>query len=309
MRITNASFVKMIGRVWKLPIFVGSLVLIAAPHLSSQTIPAERWQKYSSAGGFAVLMPGEPHEEVHGASSFPLCTDAAKVYTANVGLDQGYFSAISCVYSQPMPGANAPSATFDRLQAIAARGTRGTIVAQRDLTVGGMPARRISISFQINGTPQNSDEMIVLAGKHLFHLVAMSGQPEDLTRFFDSFSMLPESVQVPERPHDRATQVTTGLKYFECPTYPAEAKAMRLQGQVYMWVTTDRKKVIDVKASGDPKLVQAAEQNIRTWRFTEEAPKEFSITYWYVNEGEYEADPSTKCDAKMELLKKVQVSF
>jgi hypothetical protein len=309
MLMTNASFVKTIRRARKLRVFLTALVLIAALPVSSQTIPAERWEKYSSAGGFAVLMPGEPHEEIHGASSSPLCTDAAKVYTANVGLDQGYFSVVSCVYSQPVAGADASSATFDRMQAIAARGMRGTIVSQKDLTVEGMPARRLSISFQVNGTPQNSDEMLVLAGKRLFYLVAMGGQPEDLNRFFDSFSILPGSAQVPERPLDRATQVTTGVKYFECPTYPVEAKTMQLQGQVFMRITTDGKKVIDVKASGDPKLVQAAQQNIRTWRFAEDAPKEFSITYSYVNEGEYQADPATKCNAKMELLNKVQVSF
>jgi hypothetical protein len=76
-----------------------------------------------------------------------------------------------------------------------------------------------------------------------------------------------------------------------------------------MYVTTNGKKVTDVKASGDPELAQAAERNIRTWKFTEDAPKTFSVKYSYVEEGLYEPDPVTKCDAKMELPTKVQVSF
>jgi hypothetical protein len=306
-------FAEASGRIRKAPILSAALMLVAALPVCSQTIPKERWQKYSSAGGFSVLMPGEPHESIHDASSSPLCADATKLYAADIGLDQGYFSVVSCVYSQPMGDADASPATFDRLQAIAARGARGKIVAQKDSVAGGMPARRISVAFQINGTPQDMDEMFVLAGTHLFHLIAMNGQSqltsEDLNRFFDSFSILPESEQIPEKPLDTATQVTRGVTYFECPTYPMEAKEMRLQGQVFMRVTTDGKKVIDLKTSGHPKLAQAAEENIRTWKFAEDAPKEFSITYSYVNEGKYGADPVTKCDAKMELLSKVQVSF
>ncbi|MGA9980983.1 MAG: energy transducer TonB [Candidatus Sulfotelmatobacter sp.] len=313
MILVKVRFAETIDRIRKVPVFLAAMILVSALPACAQTIPKERWQKYSSAGGFTVLMPGEPHESIHDASSSPLCADATRLYAADVGLDQGYFSVVSCVYPQPMGDANASSVTFDRLQAIAARGTRGKIVAQKDCIVGGMPARRISVAFQINGTPQNIDEMFVLAGTHLFHLIAMNGQSqltsEDLNRFFDSFSILPESAQIPEKPLEPATQVTRGVTYFECPTYPLEAMAMRLQGQVFMRVTTDGKKVIDLKTSGHPRLAQAAEENIRTWKFAEDAPKEFSITYSYVNEGKYGADPVTKCDAKMELLSKVQVSF
>jgi hypothetical protein len=313
MIMIRTGFVGTIDRIRRMPVLSAALMLIAALPSSSQTIPKDLWQKYSSAGGFSVLMPGEPHESIHEASSFPLCANASKVYAADIGIDHGYFSVVSCVYSEPMADTNSTFATLDRLQAIAARGTRGKIVAQRDLIVGGMPARRISIAFQINGTPQSIDELLVLAGKHFFQLVALNGQsqpaPEDLDRFFDSFNILPESQQIRDRPRETATQVTAGVTYFECPTYPVEAQAMRLQGQVFMRVTTDGNKVIDLKTSGHPKLVQATEQNIRTWKFAKDAPKEFSITYSYVNEGEYEADPATKCNAKMDLPTKVQVSF
>jgi hypothetical protein len=311
--MTTIPFVDLSALLRRISTISTTFVVIAALPLFSQTIPAERWQKYSSPGGFSVLLPGEPHESTHGPSGSPICQEAVKSYAVDVGLDQGYFSIVSCVYLQPIASANDSSATLDRLQAIAARGARGKIASQKDLTIEGMPARRISIAFQINGTSQTMDEMPVVVRKHLFHLVAASGQsqlgPQDLSQFFDSFSILGESTRIPEKPREPATQNTPGVTYFECPAYPIEAKAMRIQGQVYMRVTTDGKKVIDLKTSGHPKLVQAAEQNIKTWRFSEDAPKEFSIRYSYVNEGEYEPDPVTKCDAKMNLPTKVQVSF
>jgi hypothetical protein len=290
-----------------------ALVLMAILPVLSQTIPAERWQKYSSPGGFSILMPGEAHESTHEPPASPLCKKAAKSYAADVSLDEGYFSVVSCVYSQPIFSVKDASADLDQLQTIAAHGTRGRVISQEDGVVAGLPARRISIAFEINGTPQNMEEMLVLAATRLFHLVAMEGQrhltAQDFSRFFDSFSVLPESAQVPEKPREKATQIGTGITYFECPTYPAEARVKGLQGQVFMYVTTNGKKVTDVKASGDPELAQAAERNIRTWKFTEDAPKTFSVKYSYVEEGLYEPDPVTKCDAKMELPIKVQVSF
>jgi hypothetical protein len=311
--MTTIPFVDIFALLWRTSTFLTVLAVAVVLPLSSQTIPTERWQKYSSPGGFSVLMPGKPHESTHDPSGSPICHEAIKSYAMDVGLDQGYFSVVSCIYSQPIANVNDSSIALDRLQAIAARGARGRITSQKDLTVGAMPARRISVAFQINGTPQNMEEMFILAGKHLFHLVAMNGQslltPEDLDRFFDSFSILPDSVQIPETPPETATQVTAGVTYFECPTYPVEAKEVLLQGRVFMRVTTDGKKVINLKTSGHPKLVQAAEQNIKTWKFAEDAPKEFSITYSYVNEGEYGANPVTKCNAKIEFPKTVQVSF
>jgi len=84
---------------------------------------------------------------------------------------------------------------------------------------------------------------------------------------------------------------------------------MRLQGMVRMQVTTDGHKVVDVKLSpAHPVLAQAAEKNVRTWKFADHTPTSFTVTYFYVREGNYKRDPVTKCSAKMELPTKVTVS-
>lgn len=277
--MTTIPFVDIFALLRRSSTFSTVLVVAVVLPLFSQSIPTERWQKYSSPGGFSVLMPGKPHESTHDPSGSPICHEAIKSYAMDVGLDQGYFSVVSCIYSRPIANVNDSSITLDRLQAIAARGARGKITGQKDLTIGGMPARRISVAFKINGTPQNIDEMFILAGKHLFHLLAMNGQslltPEDLDRFFDSFSILPDSVQIPERPAETARQVIAGVTYFECPTYQVEAKEVLLQGRVFMRVTTDGKKVIDLKTSGHPKLVQAQNKISRLGSLRKTLPRSF----------------------------------
>ncbi len=78
---------------------------------------------------------------------------------------------------------------------------------------------------------------------------------------------------------------------------------------VVMQVATDGHRVTDVKVtSGHPLLVQAAENNVRTWQFAAHAPTIFEVRYFYVNEGKYKRDPATNCSAKLELPKKVIVS-
>ena len=96
---------------------------------------------------------------------------------------------------------------------------------------------------------------------------------------------------------------------FECPKYPPTAKSARVPGMVQLQVTTDGHGVADVKVkSGQPLLVPAASQNVRTWRFADHPPTTFDVTYIYSFQGEFKRDPVTKCSAKMELPTKVTVS-
>ena len=49
-----------------------------------------------------------------------------------------------------------------------------------------------------------------------------------------------------------------------------------------------------------PLLADAAQKNVRTWKFAEHEPTSFPVTYLYVNEGKFKRDKATKCDAKLE---------
>jgi TonB-like protein len=96
---------------------------------------------------------------------------------------------------------------------------------------------------------------------------------------------------------------------FDCPQYPSLARSVRIQGLVHLRVTTDGHAVSDVKlTSGHPVLAPEAIKNVRTWKFVDHAPAEFSVDYFYVFQGKFKREKATKCDAKLELPTKVTVS-
>ena len=159
--------------------------------------------------------------------------------------------------------------------------------------------------------------MFVIKGKRLFQLIAM-GSSEDADRFFNSFNITGDTKdwkrsrsdpnEVVEKSEPEPAQVTTGVTAFSCPVYPEAAKQKGLGGSVQIKVTTDGKKIIDLKVTGTPLLAQGAEENVRTWKFADDAPRNFTVTYSYVLEGEYEPDPVYKCRAKLQLPNVVEVS-
>jgi hypothetical protein len=291
----------------------------------AQIVPAEKWQRFSSSvAGFSVLMPGEPQESLSEDHDSPLDGQSVKVYGAHVGrLDEASFDAVESIYPQPIDGPNDVSANLDRFQSRAAKNLpAGRVVSQKDITVEGMPGRRISLSVEVNRSLYTMDQLFVLKGNRLFQLIAMGGsvplRGEDVNRFLDSFTVTgpakgwkrsrsdPNSVidnDDPELP-----QVTTGVRSFDCPTYPSWARENGVQGMVQIQVTTDRKKITDLKAVGTQVLAQAAEENARTWKFAENAPTNFIVTYSYALEGDYQPDPFYKCRAELQLPNKVEVS-
>jgi len=95
---------------------------------------------------------------------------------------------------------------------------------------------------------------------------------------------------------------------FECPKYPPKAKSARLQGMVRLRVATDGHVVTEATVHGHPLIAPAADENVRTWKFADHPPTTFDVTYFYVFQGEFKKDPTTKCSAKMELPTKVTVS-
>ena len=83
---------------------------------------------------------------------------------------------------------------------------------------------------------------------------------------------------------------------------------MRLSGLVEIQITTDGQLITDMKVRGHPILAKAATENLRTWRFSQPAPHNFTVKYSYVLDGEYEPDPVYHCRAKLDLPEKVVVS-
>ncbi len=66
----------------------------------------------------------------------------------------------------------------------------------------------------------------------------------------------------------------------ENPIYPPLARQARIRGPVHLRITTDGHAVTNVAVlDGHPLLVQAAMDNVQTWRFADHVPGTFEVTF------------------------------
>ncbi len=78
------------------------------------------------------------------------------------------------------------------------------------------------------------------------------------------------------------TQKLPVVKSGEMPLYPALPRVARIQGEVTLRVTTDGTAVASVTAeSGHPMLAQAAQENVKTWKFERHEPTSFPVLFSY----------------------------
>jgi TonB-like protein len=78
------------------------------------------------------------------------------------------------------------------------------------------------------------------------------------------------------------TPETPVVQSAEMPLYPELARQARIEGTVRMRVTTNGAAVTNLTANGAHKLLlEAAEQNVRTWHFYRHKPQTFSVTFVY----------------------------
>jgi len=66
------------------------------------------------------------------------------------------------------------------------------------------------------------------------------------------------------------------------PLYPRTADIVHIEGIVWLQVSTDGKRVSDVKVEGGPPmLAKAAADNVRTWEFSRHKPTTFKVKFNY----------------------------
>jgi TonB family protein len=76
------------------------------------------------------------------------------------------------------------------------------------------------------------------------------------------------------------------------PFYPRVPQQAHIEGVVRLRISTDGNRVASVEVeSGQPMLVQAAKENVKTWQFERHAPTSFETTF------RYRIFP-TKCDSQ-----------
>ena len=94
-----------------------------------------------------------------------------------------------------------------------------------------------------------------------------------LTLFYACAAMAQDEGYVPESPV---------VKSAEMPLYPDLARIARIQGTVRIEITTDGNTITKLTSSGAHKmLLDAAEQNIRSWHFYRHKPQKFIVTFVY----------------------------
>jgi TonB family protein len=96
--------------------------------------------------------------------------------------------------------------------------------------------------------------------------------------------------------------------HVESPVYPKVAYQARINGDVVVLAQIDSegRVQVPVRPPGNPLLVQAAEENIKTWRFQSGPGSQLKVTYHFRLEGEPTFDyPSSVC--KFDLPNSVTV--
>jgi outer membrane biosynthesis protein TonB len=72
------------------------------------------------------------------------------------------------------------------------------------------------------------------------------------------------------------------VKSAEMPLYPHLARVARIERTARMQVWTDGSSIVKVDGSGAHKLLMdAAEKNLRTWRFYPHKPRTFTVTFTF----------------------------
>jgi TonB family protein len=95
------------------------------------------------------------------------------------------------------------------------------------------------------------------------------------------------------------------------PLYPYLARTARIEGTVWVQVTTDGTAIVKMLASGAHKLLSdAAQENLKTWRFYPHKPQTFTVEFVYKLEppeiyGPVNATITLKLPSYVEILSKM----
>ncbi len=147
-----------------------------------------RWQTFNSPDGkFSINLPGKPI--VDQGQQVPVAGgDAAIIY--GVGTQPNDHAAYNCTYVE---NANLITKSPDELLSIARDGglknAQGTLIAEKQITVDGHPARDIQAHTTGNSA---YDARLVLVGNRMYMLMVIdtskrSRDAKNVQKFFDSF--------------------------------------------------------------------------------------------------------------------------
>jgi len=109
--------------------------------------------------------------------------------------------------------------------------------------------------------------------------------------------LLKLSIEVAPSIAQQAKNVVPTVASASVPLYPRAIRAARIQGDVVLRLSTNGERVSAIDAeSGPPALVQAARDNVKTWRFEPHAPTSFEVAFHYKLLVPTKCDSECKCD-------------
>ena len=166
---------------------------IAIPFLSPAPTPDPWRQLTSEEGRFSVLIPGNPVEEMQTIDS-----SAGPVSQYLFSVQKAGNELYVCAYNDfPDYIVDDYQVAFDAGRDGILRGTEGQIVDEQDLDIDGHPGRALTITRTIEGVEARQQVHFYLVENRLYQLLVIMPADRfasaDAAKFFDSFTLLPES--------------------------------------------------------------------------------------------------------------------
>jgi hypothetical protein len=163
---------------------------VAEPDASGDTTGAE-WQEFSSEeGGFSVLMPGTPRENVQRTGA-----PGSSIHHASF---QVKFQASSYVVSysnldREMLGIESPSEFLANTMDVALDVMNAQLMTQQDIALDGNPGKAFSATATIEGVETAIEGRYYLVEDRLYQVLAMghegSVSEADKQKFLESFKL------------------------------------------------------------------------------------------------------------------------
>jgi hypothetical protein len=176
------------------------------------------WQSYESpTGGYAVSMPGRP---IVRSQIYPGAGGTVNVTVAIT--EVGSTGAYMVSHMDVSELRDVQDMSLDGMIQRTVAGWKGEVLAVRDVTVQGQPAKEIEANGTNQGRPLTTRLRFVAVGDMAYQL-GWLGQPgklpeSDLAQFFDSFKLTPRGTPQPSPP---ATPPATAQNTAEPAATPA----------------------------------------------------------------------------------------
>lgn len=125
--------------------------------------------------------------------------------------------------------------------------------------------------------------------------------------FLVLFGLLTAGPAVTRNAAPTAPDESLVIQHADMPSYPAMARVAHVTGTVKIEITIKNGVVVhsDPRSSAHPILINAALENVRTWKFRPDADAKFSVTYIYLLTKKRSASGNPRIEMELPYLVKI----